>query len=77
MELVVDGVLYEPRRRLVGAEAAESHPLLDVEDLDEAGEVGRGEEGSVGAEADGGDDVSAGEAAGGGESFGGEEGDGG
>lgn len=73
----MDGVLDEPRRRLVGAEATESHPLLDVEDLDSPGEVGGGEKGSVGAEGDGGDDVFEGEAAGGGESIGGEEGDGG
>lgn len=74
MELVEDRVADEPDGAGVGAEAAERGAGADVEDLDEAGEVGGGEELAVGAEGEGGDDVGEG---GDGGAVGGEEGDGG
>lgn len=77
MELVLKGILDESSGCAVGAEGTESHSLLDVEDLDDTGEIACGEKSSVGTEADGGDNITEGETAGGGKRVRGKEGDGG
>lgn len=78
VELVEEGVLEEPDGAGVGTEAAERGAGFDVEDLDEAGDVGGGNEAAIGAEGGGGDGVGEGGDGGGeGEGGGGEEGEGG
>lgn len=74
VEFIESGKVDEADGAGVGAEAAERRAGFDVEDLDEAGEVGGGEEEGVGAEGGGGDGVGeGGDGGGGGEGLGVEE----
>lgn len=57
MELIGDRKFDEANRAGVGAKSPERSSGFDVEDLDEAGEVGGGDEEAIAAEGCGGDDV--------------------
>lgn len=77
MKLVLKRILDESSGCAVGAEATESHSFLDVEDLNQTGEIACREKSSVGTETDGGDNISEEETAGGGKRQRGKERDGG
>lgn len=78
VELVEDREVHEANGTGVGAEAAEGGAGLGIKDLDEAGEVGGGEEKCIGAEGGARDGVGeGGDGSGGGEGLGAEEREGG